>query len=163
MTESESKAKRRVAMEAWAGSPNAALAELCEWIETRGTEGHLMAFTGAKGFAYTTVRDWINADPERAAAYAVARDRRADVMAEELLAIADADPGKNAQGAVDPAAVAHQRLRVDARKWVASKLAPRRYGERVEVDARVNVDHMAELRDRIHRAGSLLPINPKLG
>jgi hypothetical protein len=117
-----------------------------------------MAFTRAKGFAYTTVRDWLNAAPSRVAAYATARDRRADVMAEELLAIADEEPGKTPQGAVDPAAVAHQRLRVDTRKWAAARLAPGRYGDRVEVDAKVQGDQMAELVARIHQANVRLPI-----
>lgn len=34
---------------------------------------------------------------------------------------------------IDSAWVAWQRNRVDARKWVASKLKPKAYGERVQV------------------------------
>jgi hypothetical protein len=35
---------------------------------------------------------------------------------------------------VDAVEVAHARNRLDTRKWLASKLAPRKYGDRVEHD-----------------------------
>lgn len=154
------KALRRSAFEAWAADDAAAITELCDWIETRGIDGHLLAFTRTHDFPYTTVRDWINADTSRSVAYATARERRADVIAEELIAIADAEPLRTPQGAVDPAGVAHQRLRVETRRWAASKLAPKRYGDRVEVDAKMAGDPMAELVERIHKAGSRIPMTP---
>jgi hypothetical protein len=46
-------------------------------------------------------------------------------QAKEILEIADA-PCK------DAVEVAHARNRLDTRKWLASKLAPRKYGDRVE-------------------------------
>jgi len=154
------KMQRRTDFAAWTADPSTALAELCEWVEMRGSEGHLMAFTRAKGFAYTTTRDWIDAEPSRCMAYAKARERRADVIAEELVAIADAEPGRTVTGAVDPAAVAHQRLRVETRRWAVSKLAPRRYGDKVEIDAKVHGDPIADLVRRIHAGGSCLPMAP---
>ena len=59
--------------------------------------------------------------------YARAREERADLLAKEILEIADA-PCK------DAVEVAHARNRLDTRKWLASKLAPRKYGDRVEHD-----------------------------
>lgn len=56
--------------------------------------------------------------------YARARDIGLDVIADEILDIAD-DADNDWQ---------RDRLRVDARKWYLSKLAPKRYGERVEVE-----------------------------
>ena len=56
-----------------------------------------------------------------------AREERADLLAKEILEIADA-PCK------DAVEVAHARNRLDTRKWLASKLAPRKYGDRVEHD-----------------------------
>ena len=35
----------------------------------------------------------------------------------------------------------HRRLQVDARKWYASKLAPKKYGEKVETTLTGSVDH----------------------
>src|SRR6266851_9669037 len=59
--------------------------------------------------------------------YARAREERADLLAKEILEIADA-PCK------DAVEVAHARNRLDTRKWLASKLAPRKYGDRAEHD-----------------------------
>lgn len=158
MASSPTKQDRRARFGAWTAAPDAAMAELCDWIETRGAEGHLLAFSRAKDFAYTTLRDWIDADAARSSQYARATVRRADVMADDIVTIADADPGRTPQGACDAAAVAHQRLRVESRKWVASKLAPRSYGDRVELDATIHVDQIRELVEHIHRVGSRLPI-----
>lgn len=66
-------------------------------------------------------------------------------MAEDILAIADEecttvraskhgmDGGADGMQEVvfDATAVARNRLRVDARKWLASKLAPKKYGDKV--------------------------------
>jgi hypothetical protein len=71
----------------------------------------------------STVREWAVDDREGfAAQYARAREAQADFHADEIIEIADS--AEDAQLG---------RLRVDARKWVASKLAPKRYGERLDV------------------------------
>lgn len=77
-----------------------------------------------------------------AAQYARARELQADVLAEEIIDIADEDPAVRLETqrnggetmVIDSAAVAHQRLRVDARKWFASKVAPKRYGDKLDVE-----------------------------
>lgn len=68
----------------------------------------------------STVYQWLQAHPEFAEKYARARERQADYLAEETIKIADEtqDPAK-------------ARLQVDARKWFASKVAPKKYGEKV--------------------------------
>ncbi len=70
-------------------------------------------------------------NPAAAEQYARARERQADHYAEEIIAIADESPGQTEHG-TDAGAVAHQRLRVDARKWVASKLKPKVYGDKIQ-------------------------------
>ena len=61
-------------------------------------------------------------------------------MADEIISIADSV--KDA-GPADSAKVNAARLRVDARKWVASKLKPKVYGDRVEaaLTGAVTVEH----------------------
>ena len=73
-----------------------------------------------------TVREWRLADAEFSAQYARAREARAEVLADEIIDIADS--AEDAQLA---------RLQVDARKWAASKLDPKRYGDRLDIDATV--------------------------
>ena len=73
--------------------------------------------------------------------YARAREDQADTLADEIVAIADEPPvivtsgdGEEVEVALDSAAIARQRLRIDARKWVASKLKPKRYGEKIDLE-----------------------------
>ena len=55
--------------------------------------------------------------------YARAREEAADALVEDLLEIADqADSSSSA-------AIQHARLRFDARRWVASKMLPKKYGD----------------------------------
>jgi hypothetical protein len=61
--------------------------------------------------------------------YARAREERSDVLAREILEIADAPYA-------DQVAVQRARNRIDTRKWLAAKLAPRKYGDRVEHDVK---------------------------
>jgi hypothetical protein len=54
-----------------------------------------------------------------------------DRMFDDLMAVADEPPAMTPNGQVDSAAVQKQRLQVDTRKWALSKLAPRKYGEKL--------------------------------
>lgn len=71
--------------------------------------------------------------PELSSAYARAREILVDRMAQELADIADEPATLTPDGKVDSAAVQKQRLQVDTRKWLLSKLAPKKYGDRLEV------------------------------
>ena len=73
----------------------------------------------------------VEADPALAEKYAGAREALIDKLADELLTIADAPVGSTESGSTDSGAVQKQRLQVDTRKWLLSKLAPRKYGEKV--------------------------------
>ena len=88
-----------------------------------------------------TVHKWVLDLPTFAKQYARARSIQADVLAEQCMDIADESPAlifKDVQGAevisIDSAAVNHQRLRIDARKWFASKVAPKKYGDKLDVE-----------------------------
>lgn len=79
-----------------------------------------------------TVYEWIDRDIDGFAdRYARARDLGLDVVADEVMAIVDAPVGSTENGATDSGAVADKRLRFDARRWYLSKLAPKRYGDKV--------------------------------
>lgn len=75
----------------------------------------------------------VNADATLAAQYAKARDALLEKMADDTLDIADQDPAMTAEGKLDGVSVAHARLRVDTRKWLLSKLAPKKYGDKLEL------------------------------
>jgi len=86
-----------------------------------------------------TVFRWLRDNEEFKAAYNLAREAQADTLADQILDIADDSSGDvKADGSANPESVQRARLRVDTRKWIASKLKPKVYGERQQIDATVN-------------------------
>jgi len=82
-----------------------------------------------------TVRNWhINDINGFAAKYAQARVAQAHRWAEEIVTLSDMPPPLTPDGRYDSGAVAHQRLMVDTRKWLLSKVLPKVYGDRVNLD-----------------------------
>ena len=89
-----------------------------------------------------TIRKWLASDEtgEIVGKYACAREDQADIYAEEILEIADdARNDWMEQHGSDDAGWKHNgehvqrsRLRIDSRKWVASKLKPKKYGDKQE-------------------------------
>ena len=87
-----------------------------------------------------SIRKWLNADEEgkTVAQYARARDEQADFYADEILEIADDArndfmDGENDKGrGFNSEHIQRSKLRVDARKWVASKLKPKVYGDKID-------------------------------
>lgn len=79
----------------------------------------------------TTIFLWLQKYPEFSKQYAQAKDAQADAMAEDMLDIADMPPEMTEKG-IDSASVQHMRLRIDTRKWIASKLKPKKYGDKIE-------------------------------
>ena len=75
---------------------------------------------------------WVAEDEKIQEQYACAREALIDKIADETIDIADEPVGMTDNGATDSGAVAKQRLQVDTRKWLLSKLAPKKYGEKVE-------------------------------
>ena len=100
--------------------------EICERL-AKGESLRAICADDESGWLPTarTVHRWLTVEEEWASAfrqqYAHAREAQADHYADEIVAIADGvvnDPQRD-------------RLRVDARKWYASKLAPKKYGDKV--------------------------------
>ena len=87
-----------------------------------------------------TVRYWAATDHEGFfSRYTSARQIGYDRMAEEIIDIADADPGTNDNGQTDSGAVQWQRLRIDTRKWLLAKVIFKRYGDRRDLHVTGNV------------------------
>jgi len=93
----------------------------------------------------TTVNLWRSIYPDFSTQYAQAKIQQADLLAEECLEIADdarndymesfsnepdATPYK-VMGEV----VNRSRLRIDTRKWLASKLLPKQYGDQHRIES----------------------------
>jgi hypothetical protein len=82
-----------------------------------------------------TVFRWLASNKDFCDTYARAREAQADVLADEILVIADDgsnDTYETEDGTrVNQDVIARSRLRVDARKWIAAKLKPKVYSDRV--------------------------------
>lgn len=76
--------------------------------------------------------------------YASAREAQADKMAEDILTISDDgsnDTYETEDGTrTNQDVIARSRLRVDARKWLASKMAPKKYGDKQTIDLNAKVE-----------------------
>jgi len=76
---------------------------------------------------------WLNMHPWVAEQYARAKAAQAEYMADECLEIADDGKNDLVEGVLNKEVVMRSRLRIDTRKWVASKLLPKKYGEAVQM------------------------------
>lgn len=101
----------------------------------------------------STVMRWLAEDESLRKRYMEAHELQADYYGDEIIEIADEDVSlvrldrhygkdkKRRQGnaedgnyievTFDAAAVAHKKLRIDARKWKAARLAPKKWGDKV--------------------------------
>lgn len=86
----------------------------------------------------------LSTDDALANRYARAKAAGVELLAEEIIDIADAREGDviiddDGRRIIDNEAVQRARLRIDSRKWLLSKLAPKRYGDKLEIDAKVGI------------------------
>jgi hypothetical protein len=90
--------------------------------------------------AASTVCRWLSQNEEFRKQYAHARELQADALFDESLDIADdaehdlvPDDDDKTILRGNGVAVQRARLRVDTRKWMAGKLQPKRYGDKVDL------------------------------
>lgn len=72
----------------------------------------------------STICKWLGQNAEFQKQYAHAREIQADSFADEIVEISD-DVTEDANS---------RRVRVDSRKWIAAKLRPKRYGDKLDVE-----------------------------
>lgn len=99
----------------------------------------------------TTIRKWIRENASFAAMYARAKLDQADFLAEQVLEIADDtanDWVENENGTIvgNHDHINRARLRVDSRKWLVSKLAPRVYGDIAKQKDNDDEDEISKFR-----------------
>jgi len=133
------------------GIDNPCWQKLCEQI----SEGKsLSTAIKAEGMpSYQLVMLMLRNNPEFRTMYEKAVESRADRLAEEIIELADQQIPDGLEGPMASAWVQQKRMQVDARKWVASKLKPKTYGDRIDVavtDNRISVmDALKEAKQRV--------------
>lgn len=93
------------------------------------------------GISVSTLFLWLETHADFSEQYARAREVQAQVIADEILEIADTPligekvkEGKDGTEIITGDNVDRSKLKVDARKWVAAKLLPKKYGDLRQVE-----------------------------
>lgn len=107
----------------------------------------------------------LHVDADFCEKYARARESQAEHHLDEIIAIADnatddvmflamdgQPDGDGGKPAINHSAIARARLQIDARKWVMSKLAPKKYGDKqilagdadnpLKLDTKIEIVHV---------------------
>jgi hypothetical protein len=92
----------------------------------------------AQGIDPSTVLKWEDANAEFAQQYARARVTGYKLLADEIIEISD-DSSRDVIDTehgpkTDSEVVARSRLRVDSRKWMLSKMLPKVYGDKIDMN-----------------------------
>ena len=103
--------------------------------------------------AHQTINRWRRENLQFSAKYAQAKMEQAELMAESIDDIVRnldnyhyVDPDTGACK-LDSGMVAQARLMIDSRKWLASKLAPKIYGDKQQTESTVTVKHEDDLKN----------------
>jgi hypothetical protein len=115
--------------------------KICELIST--SNRGLRSICKELDLSTMTVLRWLDDEDKKdfCLQYARAKEEQADYLAEEILEIADDSSGdikiiKDKAGndieVENTEFTNRSKLRVDARKWVASKLKPKKYGDKIQ-------------------------------
>lgn len=86
-----------------------------------------------------TFYKWVDSSEEKLQQYARVAEVRAEKIFEDIICIADdqeEDVYTNSEGVevTNHNVINRARLRVDARKWMLSKMMPTKYGDKLEVE-----------------------------
>ncbi len=99
--------------------------------------------------SHQVVYGWMAVESAFKTAYARAREAQMETWADELVEIADDATndyieriGKDGEveRVIDPEAVQRSKLRIDTRKWIMARLAPKRYGDKIDVNLSATVE-----------------------
>jgi hypothetical protein len=124
--------------------PSSFTEEMGDEICRRLIEGEsLRSICASEGFpAQSTVCRWLANNETFRKQYAHARELQADALFDEVLDIADNGTNdwmqRNGEGdegwALNGEHIQRSRVRIDARKWMAGKLRPKVYGDKLNLE-----------------------------
>ncbi len=104
------------------------------------------------------------ADDDLSTRYAMAKEQQAALLADEIITISD-DSSEDALITEDGKRIYNKefvnrsRLRVDARKWVAAHLLPKKYGDKLGIEHSGEVNIMAAVSEHLSGGGKLSTVS----
>ena len=122
------------------GRPTDYTADLADKVCARLSDGESMRKISLDDAmpCSTTMFRWLRENKQFKQQYDVAKAECADMYAEQIIEIADdtdndySEIDKDGNAKLNPENIQRSRLRVDARKWTASKLKPKTYGDKIQ-------------------------------
>lgn len=121
---------------------------ICEEIATSSKSLRTICAMDGMPSVMTILR-WLNEDKEGfCAQYARAKKEQADFMAEEMIDIADdgsndlmtITKGDQSYELENKEVTNRSKLRIETRKWLMSKLHPKKYGDKIETELSGSVE-----------------------
>jgi hypothetical protein len=126
-------------------------------LEQIGAGSSLSAIARQPGApSYAWMKQALRENEELRKRYQDACDDRADLLAEDIERLADEEIPEGLDGPGRSAWVQRQRLRVDARKWTASKLRPKQWGDRLITEHIEHISLSACIERGRRRAGLVI-------
>lgn len=123
-------------------NPSKAEVEACETaIRLVAEGGNLKSFLADIGMQSLRFYELVELVSELQSAYARAKRSRAELIAQDIVEIADTE--QDAQRA---------RNRIQARQWYASKILPKEYGDRMDINVTQTIDIGTALQEAKARA-----------
>lgn len=128
--------------------------KICQQIAT--TSRGIRSICSDEGMpVVSTVMKWLCDNKPFSEQYARAKEQQAEMLVEEMLEIADEtskDTIVTDKGEIPNSEwIARSRLRVDSRKWLASKLLPKKYGDKMELSGSLALKMGKELEDEQYK------------
>lgn len=130
------------------GRPTTYSDELADSICARLADGESMRTVCASDDmpCKATVFRWLRTNDEFLDQYTRAKEESADALTDEMLDIADdgsndwmeAHEKDNEAYSVNGEHIQRSRLRIETRKWLSSKLKPKKYGDKLDVTSKGN-------------------------
>lgn len=95
-----------------------------------------------------TVFRWLALNSEFSDQYARARESQADLLVDEMIDIADMPKiGKKTKRTSDGKVeeitfdmTEHRRLQIETRKWVAARMRPKKYGDKLDIEQKTTLE-----------------------
>ena len=127
------------------GRPSGYRDEIATTICERIAAGESLASIGRDESmpAATVIYRWLNVNSSFRDSYAQARESQMEFYSNQIIDIAD-DAENDYVETIDgprlnPENVQRSRLKIDARKWIMAHLMPKKYGDQIKIDGRLEV------------------------
>lgn len=133
--------------------------EICDSIRSSSLGLRKLCVANPHWPPKTTILSWRSLHPFFADLYARAKADQIEVFVDEIIEIADddtrdtiikTDSKGNEYEACNNEWLNRSRLRIDTRKWLAAKLAPKLYGDSKQSDNDDGKDFITKNRDKLN-------------